>query len=264
MSEGARSTVDSAEVARFDALARDWWDPDGPTAALHRINPLRLRFILEEVCGHFAREPRKAFPFDGLRVLDIGCGAGLLSEPMARLGGQVTALDPAAANIAAARHHAEGAGLQIDYRADTVETVSSSGAKFDVVLAMEVVEHVADMEAFVSAAGAAVAPGGLVLMATINRTLRSFALAIVGAEYILRWLPRGTHDWEKFVTPDELTDAILAAGLRSGRTRGMGYNPPGREGRLAGGGPGNYPPGAAKPASPPAPPARLIPLTNPP
>jgi len=249
MSEGARSTVDSAEVARFDALARDWWDPDGPMAALHRINPLRLRFILEEVCGHFGREPRKAFPLDGLRVLDIGCGAGLLSEPMARLGGQVTALDPATANIAAARHHAEVAGLQIEYRADTVENLVITGAKFEIVLAMEVVEHVTDVEAFVSAAGAAVAPGGLLLMATINRTLRSFALAIVGAEYILRWLPRGTHDWEKFVTPDELTDAILAAGLRSVRTRGMVYNPLRREWRLAGDASVNYLAVAAKPAS---------------
>jgi 2-polyprenyl-6-hydroxyphenyl methylase / 3-demethylubiquinone-9 3-methyltransferase len=235
MSEAARSTIDPAEVARFDALARDWW--------------VRLAFIRDEACDHFGRDPRKPFPLAGLSVLDVGCGAGLLSEPMARLGGKVTALDPAAANIAAAKRHAEVAGLAIDYRAETVESVAATGGRFDIVLAMEVVEHVTDVEAFVRAAGAAVAPGGMLLMATINRTLRSFALAIVGAEYVLRWLPRGTHDWEKFVTPDELTDAILEAGLQGARTRGMVYNPLGREWRLARDTSVNYLIAAAKPVA---------------
>jgi 2-polyprenyl-6-hydroxyphenyl methylase/3-demethylubiquinone-9 3-methyltransferase len=225
-------SIDPAEVARFDALAADWWDPAGRMAPLHKINPVRLGFIRDEVCRRFTRDPKKPFPFSGLSVLDIGCGAGLLSEPMARLGGTVAALDPAAANIAAARRHAEAGGLAIDYRDEPVEAVATRGETFDVVLAMEVVEHVVDVESFVRACGAVVAPGGILLMATLNRTLRSFALAIVGAEYVLRWLPRGTHDWEKFVTPDELTDAIEAAGLRRVRTRGMIFNPLAREWQL--------------------------------
>ena len=234
MNEQSRpASIDPAEVARFDALARDWWDPKGRMAPLHRINPVRLAFIREEVCRHFGRDARAAFPLDGLSVIDIGCGAGLLSEPMARLGGQVTALDPAQANIAAARHHAGEAGLAIDYREEPVEAVAARGERFDVVLAMEVVEHVTDVGAFVGACATVVAPGGLLLMATINRTLRAFALAIVGAEYVLRWLPRGTHDWEKFVTPDELAHAMLDGGLVRPRTRGMVFDPLAREWRLA-------------------------------
>jgi 2-polyprenyl-6-hydroxyphenyl methylase/3-demethylubiquinone-9 3-methyltransferase len=226
------ASVDPAEVARFDALAADWWDPAGRMAPLHRINPVRLAFIRDEVCRHFARDPRAPFPFEGFSVIDIGCGAGLLSEPMARLGGTVTALDPASANIAAARRHAEAGGLAIDYRDEPVEAVAARGETFDVVLAMEVVEHVVDVESFVRACATTVAPGGLLLMATLNRTLRSFALAIVGAEYVLRWLPRGTHDWDKFVTPDELGQAIRAAGLRRVRNRGMIFDPLAREWRL--------------------------------
>jgi 2-polyprenyl-6-hydroxyphenyl methylase/3-demethylubiquinone-9 3-methyltransferase len=226
------ASVDPAEVARFDALAADWWDPDGRMAPLHKINPLRLGFIRDEVCRHYGRDAKAPFSFSGLSVLDIGCGAGLLSEPMARLGGTVAALDPASANIAAARRHAEAGGLSIDYRDEPVEAVAARGEIFDVVLAMEVVEHVVDVESFVRACGAVVAPGGLLLMATLNRTLRSFALAIVGAEYVLRWLPRGTHDWDKFVTPDELGQAIRAAGLRRVRNRGMIFDPLAREWRL--------------------------------
>jgi 2-polyprenyl-6-hydroxyphenyl methylase/3-demethylubiquinone-9 3-methyltransferase len=219
------ATADRAEVDRFDRLARDWWDPNGPMRALHRINPLRLAFIRDEVCARFGRDPKQAFPLAGLSVLDVGCGAGLLSEPMARLGATVTALDPATRNIAAARHHAEEGGLAIDYRSEGVETVVAAGRTFDIVLAMEVVEHVTDARAFIQACADGVAPGGLLLLATINRTLRAFALAIVGAEYVLRWLPRGTHDWEKFVTPDELRDAVERAGLGGFRTRGMVYDP---------------------------------------
>ncbi len=226
------SSVDPAEIAKFDRIARDWWDPNGPMRPLHRINPVRLRWLREEACRHFSRDARVAFPFEGLDVLDVGCGAGLLSEPLARLGGAVVALDPARANIEAARRHAEAGGLAIDYRAETVEAVAGRGERYDLVVAMEVVEHVADVDAFVGACAAALRPDGLLLMATINRTLRSFALAIVGAEYVLRWLPRGTHDWERFVTPDELRRATLRAGLAGFGTRGMMFNPLADEWRL--------------------------------
>jgi 2-polyprenyl-6-hydroxyphenyl methylase / 3-demethylubiquinone-9 3-methyltransferase len=226
-------TVDQREVDRFDRLARDWWDPDGPMRALHRINPLRLVFIRDEICARFGLDAKRPFPLGGLSVLDVGCGAGLLSEPLARLGGTVSALDPSTRNIEAARHHAAEGGLSIDYRTDTVETVAAGGERFDVVIAMEVVEHVRDVDAFVRACADAVAPGGILLLATINRTLRSFALAIVGAEYILRWLPKGTHDWEKFVTPDELRAAVGRSGLSGFRTRGMVYNPLERDWSLA-------------------------------
>lgn len=219
------STLDKAEIDRFDRLARDWWDPDGPMKPLHRINPLRLGFIRDEVCRHFARDPRGAFPFERLSWLDVGCGAGLLSEPAMRLGADVVGLDPASRNIEVARGHAEEAGLAIDYRTQTVESVAAGPERFDVVVAMEVVEHVADVALFVRACAEALKPGGLLLLSTINRTLRAFGLVIVGAEYVLRWLPRGTHDWEKFVTPAELGQATSKAGLSEFRTRGMVFDP---------------------------------------
>ena len=218
-------SVDPAEVARFDRLAREWWDPRGPMRPLHRLNPVRLQYIRDEACRRFTRDERTARPLEGLTALDVGCGAGLLSEPMARLGAVVTGLDPAPTNIAVARRHAERAGLSIDYREEEIEAVAARGERFDIVLAMEVVEHVADVPAFVSACCLAVKPGGLLAMATINRTLRAYALAIVGAEYVLGWLPRGTHQWEKFVTPDELERAIEAGGLAVADRRGVVYNP---------------------------------------
>lgn len=250
MSTHASTTVDRAEVERFDRLAREWWDPAGPMRPLHRINPVRLAYIRGEICWHFGRDGRAPFPFEELSVVDVGCGAGLLSEPMARLGATVTGLDPGTASIAAARLHAEAGGLAIEYRTDTVEALAAAGVRFDIVLAMEVVEHVSDVETFVQACAAAVRPGGLLLLATINRTLRSFALAIVGAEYVLRWLPRGTHDWEKFVTPEELRRAVVGTGLTGFRTRGMVFDPLANEWRLARDTAVNYLAAAAKPEAP--------------
>ncbi|MGV6871169.1 bifunctional 2-polyprenyl-6-hydroxyphenol methylase/3-demethylubiquinol 3-O-methyltransferase UbiG [Pseudochelatococcus sp. B33] len=218
-------TVDAEEVARFDRLAETWWDERGPMRPLHRFNPVRVAFIRDLAANRFGRDSRAEAPLAGLSVLDIGCGGGVLSEPLARLGASVTGLDPAERNLAVARAHAESQGLSVDYRPETVESVAARGEAFDIVLAMEVVEHVADVDAFVGASCAVVKPGGLLVMATLNRTLKSFALAIVGAEYILRWLPRGTHDWHKFVTPDELAAAITRHGLAVTDRAGVVYNP---------------------------------------
>jgi 2-polyprenyl-6-hydroxyphenyl methylase/3-demethylubiquinone-9 3-methyltransferase len=199
--------------------------PEGSDGGAAKFNPVRLGFIRDLACERFGRDPKSLRALEGLRLVDIGCGGGVLCEPLARLGAEVTGLDPAATNIAVARAHAEKAGVAVDYREETIEAVVASGARFDIVLAMEVVEHVTDVEAFVASCCAAVKPGGLLVMATLNRTLKSYALAIVGAEYILRWLPRGTHDWEKFVTPDELEAAIEAGGLSVFAREGVAYNP---------------------------------------
>lgn len=225
MTSAAQTTIDPAEVARFDAMARTWWDSDGPMAVLHRFNPVRLAWIRDRACARFDRDSRRPEALQGLSVVDIGCGGGVLSEPLARLGATVTGLDPATANIEVARLHAARSGLDIDYRAETIEAVVARGQRFDIVLAMEVVEHVADLAAFVAAAAAAVKPGGLLVMATLNRTLKSYALAIVGAEYVLGWLPRGTHDWHKFVTPEELEAAIAGHGLSVTQRAGVSYTP---------------------------------------
>jgi 2-polyprenyl-6-hydroxyphenyl methylase/3-demethylubiquinone-9 3-methyltransferase len=229
----AAPTVDETELARFAALAGEWWDPRGKMAPLHKFNPVRLGYIRDAACRRFGRDSKRLDALKGLRILDIGCGGGILSEPLARLGADVVGADPAEANIEAARLHAADGGLAIDYRATTAEALAEAGERFDIVLAMEVVEHVADVNLFVELTGAMVKPGGMMIAATLNRTLKSFALAIVGAEYVLRWLPRGTHTWDKFVTPNELEIALELAGLRVIDDTGVVYNPLADRWRLA-------------------------------
>jgi 2-polyprenyl-6-hydroxyphenyl methylase/3-demethylubiquinone-9 3-methyltransferase len=218
------STVDQDEVGRFSRLAGQWWDPRGPMAALHKFNPVRLGYIRDRTAEHFGRDPARLDSLAGLRILDIGCGGGILCEPLARLGAAVVGADPSDSNIAVARRHAAQAGLAVDYREASAEALADAGEMFDVVLAMEVVEHVADVGLFIARAAAMVKPGGLFFVATLNRTAKSFALAIVGAEYVLRWLPRGTHQWDKFVTPNELEIAIEHSGLRITAETGVIYN----------------------------------------
>jgi 2-polyprenyl-6-hydroxyphenyl methylase / 3-demethylubiquinone-9 3-methyltransferase len=222
----ASPSVDPADVARFEAFGDDWWDPAGPMRPLHQINPLRIAWLRDLLVRHFKRSPEpNEPPLVGLTILDIGCGAGLLAEPLSRLGAQVTGLDPAIGNIETARRHAEETGATLVYRAATLEQLAEEGASFDVVLAMEVVEHVRDPRRFVETACSLVRPDGLFAASTLNRTLRSFALAIVGAEYILRWLPAGTHRWEQFVTPEELSGALRGAGFREAARAGIVYDP---------------------------------------
>jgi 2-polyprenyl-6-hydroxyphenyl methylase / 3-demethylubiquinone-9 3-methyltransferase len=221
----ADATVDAAEVDRFSRLAGEWWDPRGKMAVLHKFNPVRLAYIRDAVCRQFGRNAGHPPCLDGIRILDIGCGGGILCEPLARLGARVVGADPSADNIKAAALHAEHGGLTIDYRVTAAEVLAGAGERFDVVLAMEVVEHVADVGLFVRCCADMVRPGGLMIAATLNRTLKSFALAIVGAEYVLRWLPRGTHRWEKFVTPAELEFAMGRAGMQVIGETGVIYNP---------------------------------------
>jgi 2-polyprenyl-6-hydroxyphenyl methylase/3-demethylubiquinone-9 3-methyltransferase len=218
------SSVDETEVERFSRLAATWWDPRGPMAPLHKFNPVRLAYIRDKAVEHFGGDVRKLDCLKGLRMLDIGCGGGILSEPLARLGAQMVGADPSAENVAVAGAHASDNSLTIDYRSTTAEELAAAGERFDVVLAMEVVEHVVDVNAFVAVCASMVKPGGLLFAATLNRTLKSFALAIVGAEYVLRWLPRGTHQWDKFVTPEELERAMEEGGLDVTGERGVVYN----------------------------------------
>jgi len=219
------TTIDDDEVARFSALAAEWWNPVGKFGVLHKFNPVRLDYIRDHVTAHFGRNPTSDTSLKGLRILDIGCGGGLLCEPMARLGADVVGVDPSEQNIGTASVHAEGSGLAIDYRATTAEDLAAAGETFDVILNMEVVEHVADMDMFLGACADMVKPGGLMFVATINRTLKAYALAIVGAEYVLRWLPRGTHQWDKFIRPDELEESLEQHGMEILHRTGVTYSP---------------------------------------
>jgi len=224
-SERFSDRVDEAEVEKFNRLAAEWWNPDGRMKPLHKFNPVRLSYLRDTLIMQFDRDARAIQPFGGLTLLDIGCGGGLLCEPLARMGFTVTGIDPARNNVDVAKAHAEQAGIAVTYRKVTAETLVEEKALFDVVLAMEVVEHVPSVPEFVAAATSLVKPGGIFVAATINRTKRAFALAIVGAEYVLRWLPVGTHSWDKFVTPDELEEAIAAGGLEVFDRQGVVFNP---------------------------------------
>jgi len=224
LSSSAASSVDPAEVAKFSKLSDEWWDPHGKMAPLHKINPLRLAYIRDAACRKFERNVKSLSCLSGLRLLDIGCGAGLLCEPFTRLGAQVIGIDPSATNISAAKLHADKGHLSIDYRCTTVEEMDPR-ERFDIVLAMEVIEHVTDVGAFLKRCTAMLKPGGLMVVSTLNRNWKSFALAIVGAEYVLRWLPRGTHDWSKFVTPAELERYLGDNGLTVTEQAGVVYNP---------------------------------------
>lgn len=228
-----RTTVNDAEIAKFVAMAEEWWDPKGKFKPLHKFNPVRLTYIRDSLCAHFGRDPNSIRPFEGLTILDVGCGGGLLCEPLTRLGARVVGIDAAERNIAIAKIHAEQSGLDIDYRATTSEAVVAAGERFDVVLNMEVVEHVDDVPLYMKSCADLVAPGGLMFTATLNRTARSWALAVIGAEYILRWLPRGTHDWNRFLTPEEIGAQLKRNGLRIIGQTGVVFHPLADEWRLS-------------------------------
>jgi len=219
------ATVDPDEIERFAAMAADWWDPKGKFRPLHQLNPPRLEFIRDRLCRHFRRDAMAAGPLKGLRILDIGCGGGLLTEPLCRLGADVTGIDAGATAIDAARAHAEQMGLAIDYHHRPPETLSEEAGGYDAVLNMEVVEHVADLDAFLAASAALVRPGGAMVLSTLNRTLKSLALAKIGAEYLLRWVPVGTHEWRKFRRPSELARPLRAAGVEVTALTGLVYRP---------------------------------------
>ncbi|TDE37086.1 bifunctional 2-polyprenyl-6-hydroxyphenol methylase/3-demethylubiquinol 3-O-methyltransferase UbiG [Antarcticimicrobium sediminis] len=221
----SQTTVDPSEIAKFEAMAAEWWDPSGKFKPLHMLNPCRLDYITGQIAAEFDRDLSAQRPFAGLRLLDIGCGGGLLSEPMARLGAEVVGADAAGGNLPVARIHAEQSGLEIDYRHTTAEALAEAGEQFDVVLNMEVVEHVADPLSYLTACRQLLKPGGLHICSTINRNPKSFAVAILGAEVVMRWLPRGTHEWSKFITPDELIELLKNSGVTPVDRKGFVFNP---------------------------------------
>jgi 2-polyprenyl-6-hydroxyphenyl methylase/3-demethylubiquinone-9 3-methyltransferase len=223
LDSAAGASVDPDEVAKFSALAADWWNPSGKFAPLHKFNPVRLEFIRREATARFNRQGLR--PFEGLSLLDIGCGGGLLSEPMARLGFTVTGADASARNIGTAAAHAAQSGVSINYRATTAEALAAEGLSFDVVLNMEVIEHVADVASYLAACAKLVKPGGMTVVATLNKTLKALALAKIGAEYVLGWLPRGTHDWNRFLDPAELRAKLEDSGLNIMKTQGVSFDP---------------------------------------
>jgi 2-polyprenyl-6-hydroxyphenyl methylase/3-demethylubiquinone-9 3-methyltransferase len=244
----ASDTVDPAEIRRFAALAEEWWAPAGKFRPLHALNPVRLGFIRGQALAAFGRDPRQRAPLTGLDVLDTGCGGGLLSEPMRRLGAAVVGLDAEEQALAVARRHAAEAELDIDYRLGSAEELAASDAQFDLVLAMEILEHVADRDAFIAACATLTRPNGLFIAATLNRTAKAFMLAIVGAEYVMGWLPRGTHDWRKFIRPSELTATLRRNGLRVAALTGVSFDPIGGNWRLSRDLDVNYMLAATKPA----------------
>lgn len=224
--EAQGPSIDPADVARFSAQAAEWWDAKGPFAPLHKFNPARLGFIRDQVASRFGRDPRAIRPFEGLTLIDIGCGGGLVAEPMRRMGFDVAAIDASSENIGTARAHAAQMGLDIAYRAATVEQIEAEGVgPFDVVLVLEIIEHVADPEAFIRTCSHLVAPGGLMIVATLNRTLKSLALGKVAAEYVLRWVPAGTHDWNQFLKPDEIRAMLSQEPLTVHGPFGVAYDP---------------------------------------
>lgn len=228
-----RTSVDEVEIAKFTAMAEEWWDPKGKFAPLHAFNPVRLEFIRDVLIRHFDRDPRALRPFEGLTLLDIGCGGGLISEPMSRMGFRVIGADASATNIRIARSHADETGVAVEYRAGTAEELLAEGRTFDVVLNLEVVEHVADIESYMSAAAGLIAPGGMTIVSTINKTLKALMLAKFAAEYVLGWLPPGTHDWNKFVAPGTLHGTLERAGLGIVETKGLAFDPLGWNWRMS-------------------------------
>ena len=221
----AQTTVDPAEIAKFEAMAAEWWDVNGKFKPLHMLNPCRLDYITSQIAAEFGRDLAQDAPFEGLRILDIGCGGGLLCEPMARLGATIVGADAAERNIPVAKVHAEQSGLDIDYRFTTAEAMADAGEQFDVVLNMEVVEHVADPLAYLTACQQLLKPGGLQICSTLNRNPKSYLMAIIGAEHIMRWLPKGTHEWSKFITPDELFELLTTSGMTPVDRKGFVFNP---------------------------------------